>query len=40
VDKQFTSTKEIADAVVFLAEQTTFALTGQSIMLTHGWFME
>ena len=40
VDKQFTSTDEIADAAVFLAEQTTLALTGQSIMLTHGWFME
>jgi 3-hydroxybutyrate dehydrogenase len=40
VDQQFTSTDEIASAAVFLAEQTTLALTGQSIMLTHGWFME
>jgi 3-hydroxybutyrate dehydrogenase len=40
VDKQFTSTSEIADTAVFLAEQTTLALTGQSIMLSHGWFME
>ncbi len=40
VDKQFTSTEEIADTAVFLAEQTTLALTGQSILLTHGWFME
>jgi 3-hydroxybutyrate dehydrogenase len=40
VDKQFTSTDEIADAVVYLAAQTTLALTGQSIMLSHGWFME
>jgi 3-hydroxybutyrate dehydrogenase len=40
VDKQFTSTEEIAAAAVFLAEQKTLALTGQSIMLTHGWFME
>ena len=40
VDKQFTSTEEIAEAVVYLAAQTTLALTGQSIMLTHGWFME
>jgi 3-hydroxybutyrate dehydrogenase len=40
VDKQFTSTDEIAEAAVFLAEQTTLALTGQSIMLSHGWFME
>jgi 3-hydroxybutyrate dehydrogenase len=40
VDRQFTSTDEIADTAVFLAEQTTLALTGQSILLTHGWFME
>jgi 3-hydroxybutyrate dehydrogenase len=40
VDKQFTSTDEIAEAAVFLAEQKTLALTGQSIMLSHGWFME
>ena len=40
LDKQFTSTDEIADTAVFLAEQTTLALTGQSILLTHGWFME
>jgi 3-hydroxybutyrate dehydrogenase len=40
VDKQFTSTDEIADTVVFLSEQTSLALTGQTIMLSHGWFME
>jgi 3-hydroxybutyrate dehydrogenase len=40
VDKQFTSTDEIAATAVFLAEQTSLALTGQSILLTHGWFME
>jgi 3-hydroxybutyrate dehydrogenase len=40
VDQQFTSTDEIAATAVFLAEQKTLVLTGQSIMLTHGWFME
>jgi 3-hydroxybutyrate dehydrogenase len=40
IDKQFTSTDEIAETAVFLAEQKTLALTGQSILLTHGWFME
>ena len=40
VDRSFTSTDEIAATAVFLAEQTTLALTGQSILLTHGWFME
>ena len=34
VDQQFTSMDEIAAAAVFLAEQKTLALTGQSIMLT------
>jgi 3-hydroxybutyrate dehydrogenase len=40
VDKQFTSMEEIGAAAVFLAEQKTLALTGQSILLSHGWFME
>ena len=40
VDQQFTSMDEIGATAVFLAEQTTLALTGQSIMVTHGWFME
>jgi 3-hydroxybutyrate dehydrogenase len=40
VDQQFTSLEEIGETAVFLAEQKTLALTGQSIMLTHGWFME
>jgi 3-hydroxybutyrate dehydrogenase len=40
VDQEFTSMDEIAAAAVFLAEQKTLAMTGQSLMLTHGWFME
>jgi 3-hydroxybutyrate dehydrogenase len=40
VDKQFTSTDEIAETAVFLAEQTTLALTGQSIIVSHGSLME
>jgi 3-hydroxybutyrate dehydrogenase len=40
VDKEFTSMDDIGAAAVFLAEQTTLALTGQSILLSHGWFME
>jgi 3-hydroxybutyrate dehydrogenase len=40
VDRQFTSMNEIEATAVFLAEQKTLALTGQSIMLTHGWFMQ
>jgi 3-hydroxybutyrate dehydrogenase len=40
LDRQFTSIEEIGEAAVFLAEQKTLALTGQSLMLAHGWFME
>jgi 3-hydroxybutyrate dehydrogenase len=40
LDQQFTSMDEIGATAVFLAEQTTLALTGQSFMVTHGWFME
>jgi 3-hydroxybutyrate dehydrogenase len=40
LDQQFTSMEEIASTAVFLAEQQTLALTGQSFMVTHGWFME
>jgi 3-hydroxybutyrate dehydrogenase len=39
VDQQFTTVDEIAATAVFLAEQKTMALTGQSIMVSHGWFM-
>jgi 3-hydroxybutyrate dehydrogenase len=40
LDQQFTSMEEITATAVFLAEQETLALTGQSIMVSHGWFME
>lgn len=40
VDGQFTSTDEIAETAVFLAGQETLALTGQSIIVSHGWVME
>jgi 3-hydroxybutyrate dehydrogenase len=40
LDRKFTSIEEIGDVAVFLAAQTSLALTGQSIMVSHGWFME
>jgi 3-hydroxybutyrate dehydrogenase len=40
VDKQFTTTEEIAAAAVFFASVESLAFTGQSINVTHGWFME
>jgi 3-hydroxybutyrate dehydrogenase len=40
VDGQFTTTDEVAETAVFLAEQKTLALTGQAIIVSHGWVME
>jgi 3-hydroxybutyrate dehydrogenase len=40
VDGQFTTTEEIAETAVFLAGQKTLALTGQSILVSHGMVME
>jgi 3-hydroxybutyrate dehydrogenase len=40
VDGEFTTTTDVADAVLFFAGAQTNALTGQSIIVSHGWFME
>ena len=40
VDGQFTTTADVAAAVLFLAGFETNALTGQSLIVSHGWFME
>ncbi len=40
VDGQFTTTDDVADAVLFFAGATSNALTGQSMVVSHGWFME
>ena len=40
VDGEFTTTKDVAEAVLFLAGFETNALTGQSLVVSHGWFME
>ncbi|MGF1625787.1 MAG: 3-hydroxybutyrate dehydrogenase [Alphaproteobacteria bacterium] len=39
VDKEFTTMEDIAETAVFLAAFPTNALTGQSIVVSHGWFM-
>ena len=39
VDGEFTTVEEVAAAVLFLASFDTNALTGQSLMVSHGWFM-
>lgn len=40
VDKEFTTIQDIADVAVFLAAFPTNALTGQSIIASHGWVMK
>jgi 3-hydroxybutyrate dehydrogenase len=40
VDGQFTTTDDVADAVLFFAAAKTNAWTGQSMVVSHGWFME
>ncbi|MDE2337183.1 MAG: 3-hydroxybutyrate dehydrogenase [Alphaproteobacteria bacterium] len=40
VDGEFTTAEDIADVALFFAAFKTNALTGQSIVASHGWFMQ
>ena len=40
VDGEFTTTEDVAEAVLFLAGFKSNALTGQSLVVSHGWFMQ
>jgi 3-hydroxybutyrate dehydrogenase len=40
VDGEFTTTDDVAMVTLFLAAFPTNALTGQSIVVSHGWFMQ
>jgi len=40
VDGEFTTTQDVAQTAVFLAAFPSNALTGQSITVSHGWFMQ
>src|SRR3974390_2155005 len=40
VDGQFTTTSDVADTVLFLAAATSNVYTGQSLVVSHGWFMQ
>ncbi|NJC07931.1 3-hydroxybutyrate dehydrogenase [Polymorphobacter fuscus] len=40
VDGEFTTVDDVARTALFLAAFPTNALTGQSIIVSHGWFME
>jgi 3-hydroxybutyrate dehydrogenase len=40
VDGEFTTVEDVAAATLFFAAFPTNALTGQSLIVSHGWFME
>jgi 3-hydroxybutyrate dehydrogenase len=40
VDGEFTTVNDVAQTALFLAAFPTNALTGQSIVVSHGWFMQ
>lgn len=40
VDGEFTTTEDIAQVALFFASFASNALTGQSLIASHGWFME
>ena len=40
VDGEFTTVQDVADATLFFAAFPTNALTGQSLIVSHGWMME
>ena len=39
VDGEFTTVDDVADCCLFFASSPTNALTGQSIVVSHGWYM-
>jgi 3-hydroxybutyrate dehydrogenase len=40
VDGEFTTVQDVADVAVFLAGFPSSALTGQSVVVSHGWHMQ
>jgi 3-hydroxybutyrate dehydrogenase len=40
VDAEFTTVEDVAETALFLASFGSNALTGQSIVVSHGWFMQ
>jgi 3-hydroxybutyrate dehydrogenase len=40
VDGEFTTVEDVAETAVFFAGFPSNALTGQSLIVSHGWFME
>ena len=39
VDGEFTTVEDVAEVALFFAAFETNALTGQSIVVSHGWHM-
>ena len=40
VDKEFTTIEDVAEVALMFVSFPTNALTGQSLIVSHGWFME
>ncbi|MGA2024006.1 MAG: 3-hydroxybutyrate dehydrogenase [Steroidobacteraceae bacterium] len=40
VDGEFTTTQDVAEVALFFAAFESNALTGQSLVVSHGWFMQ
>ena len=40
VDGEFTTVDDVAACALFFADFETNALTGQSLVVSHGWFMQ
>src|SRR5258705_9730065 len=40
IDREFTTVEDVAETALFLASFRSNALTGQSIVVSHGWFMQ
>jgi NAD(P)-dependent dehydrogenase (short-subunit alcohol dehydrogenase family) len=40
VDGEFTTTADVAEAALFFASFESNALTGQSLVVSHGWYMQ
>jgi 3-hydroxybutyrate dehydrogenase len=40
VDGEFTTLEDIAEAALFFASFESNALSGQSLVVSHGWFMQ
>ena len=40
VDGEFTTVEDIAEVALLFASFPTNALTGQSLVVSHGWFMQ